>query len=88
MKKSWAFFEKNMFFFFKIGKGGKFAYQMILFLENVFFTLIVRFFCKNQTFKFGKITKFDEERQFFTKKHFHPYKGIINKIGGRKRYRW
>ena len=63
------FFEKARFFF-KICRGGKIAAESVsndLFRQNVFPTLIVRFFLqKNQiTFKFGKVTKFDEERIFF-----------------------
>ena len=48
---------------------------MILFLENVFYTLIVNF-CENQTvFKIGKVAKFDKETLFcFEKKRCHPSK--------------
>ena len=48
---------------------------MILFLENVFFTLFFEvFLAKNQeNFKFRKITKFDEE-SILQKKRCHPFK--------------
>ena len=39
---SWkVVFEKKVDFFLKINKGGKFAYQMILFLQNVFFSILI-----------------------------------------------
>ena len=41
-------------------------YQLILLLDKVFSTSIVRLFWQNQkTFKFGEIKKHDEERVYF-----------------------
>ena len=59
---------------------------MILFFENVFPTLVVMFFAKNQKiFKFGKITKFDEEKVIFEKKPILSFQEeSLTKLVGRK----
>ena len=50
------------------------AYQMVVFLKNVFSILFIRFLAKNQKFcKVGKIRNYDEEREYFGKKRFHLF---------------
>ena len=75
-KKVWSFFEKNLFFF-KIGRGGKFAVDCAsnaLFLKNTLSTLIVKFLQKNQKiYKFGKTRKYMKDI-FLKKKRFHSFK--------------
>ena len=46
------------------------AYQMVLFLKNVFSALLVRFSGQNQkTLNVAKIRNYDEERVFFREKN-------------------
>ena len=63
---------------------------MILLIENVFPTLLVRFFCKKKSgnFECGRITKFQKEKVFLEENAFFLLKGIFNKIVGPKIRRW
>ena len=82
--KKWDFFQKNPIFSSKSVNLLYHAYQMILFLENVFSALTARFCAKNQKiFKFGKVSKFDEEKNAFI-----LWKNFSYKIGDRKICLW
>ena len=70
-KKTWNLSKSvNVAKFFQI------AFQMVLFLTNVFSTLFVRIsLARNQkTFQVRKIRKNDEETEFFEKNLFRPCK--------------
>ena len=58
------------------------AYQMQLFLENVFSALIMRIFWqkKRKIFIWKKLENM-KERFFFKKKHFHLFKSLLYKNG-------
>ena len=80
------FFENNLNFFSeKNAKGGKFAvewYPMVFFLKNVFFALIMRFFCqkirKFLNFQSWKIRKCYEV--FFRKKNVFIFSKPFRKM--------
>ena len=81
------FFSKKLEFFFKIGKHGKFAVECV---SNDFIYCIgvlhynVKYFCNKSEFD----SKFDEKHFLKKKNAFFVLKGIFNKIGRRKIYRW
>ena len=86
------FLKKTFSFFFKNGKGCKFAVECEsndIISQKCLFHLNGKVFLQKkyrEIFNFGKIRKFDEASIFFAKSVFILL-NILNKIGGRKIYR-